>query len=462
MMVDRGKPCSYVRRQTPCGEIRGLRQDGCLLFEGIKYANAGRWEDPQIVRSWEGLYDATRRGPACCQHAQFYEMQPAAFNDFYYNENAEKQVYEYSEQDGLNLNIWTPEDGDHLPVAVFIHGGSFVSGSNTAPNIFRGAEYCRRGVVLVNINYRLNAFATGYDVVHKGNYALKDQVAALTWVRENIAAFGGDPEQVTVMGESAGALSVQLLLYCPYAKGLFRGAVMMSGGGDFSQLGTPARPGISEAVWQMVMDQFDIQSLDELKDLPAKEVYEAWLSAGATESNLANNCAKPIVDGDWVPGQFPMLALQGEIADVPCIIGMSRDDMWPFYLYSFAVEWGGYHARTGRKPVYGYFLDRKLPGGDGEGAYHGCDLWYAFGTLDRNWRPFEEQDYRLSEDLIDYLTGFIKEGAPKAEGLARWEPLTDRDTKFLRFGEESPAMYQPPVARLAASDRNSLRPFPGM
>ena len=113
-------------------------------------------------------------------------------------------------------------------------------------------------------------------------------------------------------------------------------------------------------------------------------------------------------------------------------------------------------------PVYGYFLDRKLPGGDGEGAYHGCDLWYAFGTLDRNWRPFEEQDYRLSEDLIDYLTGFIKEGAPKAEGLARWEPLTDRDTKFLRFGEESPAMYQPPVARLAASDRNSLRPFPGM
>ena len=104
-MVDRGKPCSYVRRQTPCGEIRGLRQDGCLLFEGIKYANAGRWEDPQIVRSWEGLYDATRRGPACCQHAQFYEMQPAAFNDFYYNENAEKQVYEYSEQDGLNLNI---------------------------------------------------------------------------------------------------------------------------------------------------------------------------------------------------------------------------------------------------------------------------------------------------------------------------------------------------------------------
>lgn len=461
-MRDRSKPCSYVQVSTPCGEIKGLRQEGCLLFEGVKYADAGRWEDPQVVRGWEGVYDATRRGPACCQHLQFHAMQLAAYSDFYYNENAEKQVYEYSERDGLNLNIWAPEGGQDLPVAVFIHGGSFVSGSNTAPNIFRGADYCRRGVILVNINYRLNAFATGYDAVHKGNYALKDQVAALTWVRENIAAFGGDPERVTVMGESAGALSVQLLLYCPYAKGLFQGAVMMSGGGDFSQLGTPARAAISEAVWQMVMERFGVQSLNELKDMPANEVYDAWLEAGATESNLANNCAKPIVDGDWVPDHFPVLAMQGAIADVPCIIGMSSDDMWPFYLYSFAVEWGAYHARAGRKPVYGYYLDRELPGGDGEGAYHGCDLWYAFGTLDRNWRPFEEADYRISKNMIDYFAGFIKTGRPQAEGLPEWGPLTDTSTRFLNFGDQLPAMCQPPVTKLAASVRNSLKPFPGM
>lgn len=461
-MGEIGKACSHVQISTPCGEIRGLRQEGCLLFEGVKYADAGRWEDPKVVRRWEGVYDATRRGPACSQHLQFHTMQPAGYSDFYYNENAEKQVYEYSEQEGLNLNIWAPEDGHDLPVAVFIHGGSFVSGSNGAPNIFRGAGYCRRGVILVNINYRLNAFATGYDAAHKGNYALKDQVAALTWVRENIAAFGGDPERVTVMGESAGALSVQLLLYCPYAKGLFRGAVMMSGGGDFSQLGTPARPAISEAVWQMVMDQFGVKSLDELKDRPAGEIYDAWLAAGATEANLANNCAKPIVDGDWVPDRFPMLAMQGALADVPCMIGMSSDDMWPFYLYSFAVEWGAYHARAGRKPVYGYYLDRDIPGGDGEGAYHGCDLWYAFGTLDRNWRPFEAVDYRISEQMMDYFAGFIKTGRPGAEGLAEWEPLTDTYTGFMNFGEQLPAMCQPPVTRLAASDRNSLRPFPGM
>lgn len=458
-MNEQNNPCRYIQLPTPCGEIRGLQQDGCLLFAGVTYARAQRWEDPQVVRAWAGVYDATQQGPACCQHVQFHGRQPS---DFYYNENAEKPTYRYSEQDGLNLNIWTPEEGENLPVAVFIHGGSFVGGCNASPNIFRGADYCRRGVVLVSINYRLNAFATGYDATHKGNYALKDQVAALTWVRENIAAFGGDPERVTLMGESAGALSVQLLLYCPYAKGLFRGAVMMSGGGDFGQLGTPARPAIAQAVWRMVMDRFGVQSLDELKHAPAQEVYDAWLAAGATESNLANNCAKPIVDGDWIPDHFAPLAMRGAVADVPCVIGMSSDDMWPFYLYSFAAEWGAYHARAGRAPVYGYYLDRALPGGDGEGAYHGCDLWYAFGTLDRNWRPFEELDRRISQDMIDYLAGFIKTGRPQAEGLAQWEPLTDASTRFLRFGGQKPAMCQPPADKLAASSRNSLRPFPGM
>lgn len=144
-MRGRRKPNSYIQLTTSCGEIKGLRQEGCLVFEGVKYAEAGRWEDPQVIRGWEGVYDATRRGPACCQHLQFHRRQPAAFNDFYYNENAEKQIYEYSEEDGLNLNIWAPEKGENLPVAVFVHGGSFVSGSNTSPNIFRGVDYCRRG-----------------------------------------------------------------------------------------------------------------------------------------------------------------------------------------------------------------------------------------------------------------------------------------------------------------------------
>ena len=453
------KPNSYVFLDTPCGRIRGLRREGYLLFQGIDFAHAGRWEDPKVVEHWEGVYDATRQGPLCSQHLEFHKEYSDGFSKFYYEQNAEKKIYEYSE-DGLNLNIWTPEGAKDLPVAVFIHGGSFVSGGNSSPNIFNGADYCKRGVILVNINYRLNAFATGYDETHKGNYALKDQVAALTWVKNNIAAFGGNPERIVAMGESAGALSLQLLLYCPQAKDLLKGAVFMSGGGNFETLGTPARPEITEMVWKMVMKKFGVSSLDELKDVPAKDVYDAWLEAGSTNITLANNCAKPIVDGEWVPGTFAELAANGGILDVPCILGLSSEDMFPYYLYHFAVDWAAYHEKNGRQPVYGYYLDRQVPGGDNVGAYHGVDLWYAFGTLDYNWRPFEETDYRISENMIDYFTAFIKTGDPNTDGLAQWSPMTQKEPHFIRFGDEPPAMYQPPVDQLTLAIQNTTHPFP--
>lgn len=462
-MKDRSKPNSYVYLDTPCGRIRGLRRDGCLLFAGIQFANAGRWEDPEIVEHWDGVYDATRFGPLCSQHLAFHkELSPNdPYSRFYYDQNAQKPIYEYSEN-GLNLNIWTPEGGKDLPVAVFIHGGSFLTGGNSSPNICDGAEYCRRDVILVNLNYRLNAFATGYDKTHTGNYAIKDQVAALTWVKNNIASFGGDPERIVGMGESAGALSLQLLLYCPMAHNLLKGAIFMSGGGNFESLGTPAPPEISEAAWKMVMQKFGADSLDELKDLPAQEIYDAWQEVRAGDLTLFNHCAKPIVDGTWVPARFSELAARGEILDLPCILGMSSQDMYPYYLYSFILEWADYHERAGRKRVYSYYMDRQIPGGDSVGAYHGVDLWYAFGTLDANWRPFEETDYRISDNMIDYFTGFIKTGVPQAEGLREWEPMAGGSNRFLRFGDELPEMYQPPVEDLKADIRNTLKPFPGM
>lgn len=458
----KSKPNSYVHLDTPCGGIRGLRRENCLLFEGVKFANAGRWEDPVEVDRWEGEYDATKFGPLCSQHLEFHKGYADGFSRFYYDQNAEKRIYEYSETEGLNLNIWAPEGAKDLPVAVFIHGGSFVSGGNCSPNICNGEEYCKRGIILVTINYRLNAFATGYDATHKGNYAIKDQVAALNWVKHNIEAFGGNPDHIVAMGESAGALSLQLLLYCPMAKGLLKGAVLMSGGGNFERLGTPTRPEVSETVWKLVMKQYGVDSLDGLKNLSAQEVYDAWLGAGMTDMNLANHCAKPILDGQWIPGTFAELVAGDAVEDIPCIIGMSSQDMFPFYLYTCAVEWAAYHAKNGRKPVYGYYLDRQIPGGDNVGAYHGVDLWYAFGTLDANWRPFEEIDYRISENMIDYFAGFIKTGVPKADGLAEWRPMTDSETEFIRFGDELPEMYQPPVDVLVSDIRNTLKPFPGM
>ena len=236
----------------------------------------------------------------------------------------------------------------------------------------------------------------------------------------------------------------------------------MSGGGNFERLGTPTRPEVSEAVWKLVMKKYGVDSLDGLKDLSAKEVYDAWLAASMTDMNLANHSAKPILDGEWVPGTFAELVVANAIEDIPCIIGMSSQDMFPFYLYTCATDWAAYHAKNGREPVYGYYLDRQIPGGDNVGAYHGVDLWYAFGTLDANWRPFEEIDYRISENMIDYFAGFIKTGVPVAEGLAEWKPMTEQVTEFIRFGDDLPEMYQPPVDVLVSDIRNTLKPFPGM
>ena len=454
------EPNNYVIIATPCGEVRGVHEDGFLQFSGIKYANARRWEDPVIVTGWEGVYDATRQGPYCPQHGYFHPEDPPEFNGFYDNQIISNPAIEFSEEDCLNVNIWAPEDGENHPVAVFIHGGSFISGGNGNVNICNGADYCKRGIVLVSINYRLNAFATGRDKTHGGNYGLRDQVAALTWVRDNIAAFGGDPNHVTVMGESAGAQSVQMLLYCPYAKGLFHSAVMMSGAGSWERFYWPGRPGACEAEWELVLEHFGVDSLDDLKKVPAKEIYDAWLDATAKTPTptLIGPCH--IIDGDWIPGTLTELALTNSVIDVPCITGLSTDDIWPYFLYNAAIEWGAYHSRAGRQPVYGYYFTRDT-GDDDEGAYHGIDLWYAFNTLHRCRRSFNEIDQRIAENMIDYFAAFIKTGVPNVEGLAKWEPLTDKETKFIEFGDELPAMVQPPVNKLATSIRNTTKPFPG-
>lgn len=460
-MEYRSKSCGYVFADTPCGKVKGIRKEGYCLYKGIRYAVAERWEDPAVVDHWDGVYDATRYGPACCQYEAFFPRESAGFSTFYYNQTADKIVVEYGE-DCLNLNIWAPENGENCPVAVFIHGGSFVGGSNAGSNISHGADYCKRGIILVTVNYRLNAFANAYDKDHSGNYMLKDQIAAIQWVKKNIAAFGGNPDHVVGIGESAGALSIQCLLYAPQAKGLLTGAIMMSGGGNLDVLGIPCSPEYTETVWKLVMEKFGVNSIRELKDVPAKEIYAAWLEAGATDINLSNNYAKPIIDGVMIPKPVPALMEAGEVSDIPCIFGMSSEDMYPYILYSKIVEWGDYQSGTGRSPLYAYYLDRQLPGGDNVGAYHGCDLWYAFGTLDRNWRPFTEIDYRISENFIDYFAAFIRTGDPNTAQLPHWPPMTCGDHRFIHFGDEEPAACTPPVEKLAGAIQNTLKPFPGM
>ena len=227
---------------TPCGDVRGTAAaaPGVTAFKGIRYAAAGRWEYPKQVTHWEGVYDASRFGPNAMQDAAFTPEDQNGRSPFYYHEFREGLDYSYSE-DCQYLNIWAPDNAEKAPVIVYIHGGAFLSGSGW-DKAFDEPVWPQKGVIAVTLNYRLGLF--GYaclpelaaEAGHAGNYGLYDQLCAVQWVHDNIAAFGGDPDNITVMGQSAGAHSVQMLCSTKAAQGLIAKAVMSSGAGDDSVL----------------------------------------------------------------------------------------------------------------------------------------------------------------------------------------------------------------------------------
>ena len=237
----------YIVKQTPCGNIRGAQTEGFCVFSNIPYAHAKRWERPEEVTAWEGEYDATQPAVWSMQEAAFREVRTPT-RLFYNYETVVKQFQRYSE-DGLRLNIWTPLAAENLPVLVYIHGGGYNSGGCSALH-FSGEGYTQKGIICVSINYRLTAFASAVGGEHTGNYGLWDQICALQWLRRNIAAYGGDPERITVMGQSAGAMSVQNLIYSPLAKGLFQGAIMVSGGGIFPNAFAIRTPETAQKLWE--------------------------------------------------------------------------------------------------------------------------------------------------------------------------------------------------------------------
>ena len=275
------------RIDTPCGPIQGTgcQWPGVAAFKGIRYATAGRWEYPQPVTRWEGVYDATQYGNCSYQPRAFYDEEQMPEKAFYYNEFRRGEAYTYSE-DCLFLNVWTPETAEpdsKLPVLVYIHGGGFTGGCGHEKH-FDGPVWPTQGVIGVTINYRLGPMGfvclpqLAAEAGHTGNYGLFDQVAALQWVRANIAAFGGDPDNVTIMGQSAGAMSVQQLCLSPLTEGLFHKAVMSSGGG-VSKLMSPGAPDKNYDFWRAVMLKAGCASLAEFRILPPQQLFEAWTAA---------------------------------------------------------------------------------------------------------------------------------------------------------------------------------------
>jgi len=406
---------------TPCGKIRGT---DCILekvtaYKGIRYATAERWTYPEIVTEWDGTYDATAYGNCSFQLRAFYNEEENPGKIFYYNEFRKGESYTYDE-DCLFLNIWTPEDADEmskLPVLIYIHGGGFTGGCGHEKH-FNGPVWAQKGVIAVTVNYRLGPM--GFlclpelkdEAGHTGNYGLFDQLTAIKWVRDNISAFGGDKDKITIMGQSAGAMSVQHLCQCDLAKGLFRAAVMSSGVGLGSFM--VSSPEKKYDFWKEVMAKTDAKSLDEFRKIPAEELFKAW--KGTKGSAMS---ATPVKDGLFIKDK-------GSPMNIPYMVGATSHDMVPAVLHLMTKGWAK------KNGAYLWHFERMLPGDD-KGAWHSSDLWYWFGTLRNSWRPMTEKDCSLSDEMSTYLCNFVKSGDPNGEKLPRWKKCTSGKT-VMRFG----------------------------
>ena len=404
---------------TPCGDICGVSTpiEGVVAYKGIRYATADRFAYPREVTSWEGVYRATQYGACSYQPRAFYNEAEMPEKAFYYNEFRKGETYEYSE-DCLFLNIFAPVKAQgKCPVIIYIHGGGFTGGCGHEKH-FDIPVWPKKGVIGVTINYRLGplGFATLPELKEEagktGNYGLYDQRTAILWVKHNIEAFGGDPDNITIMGQSAGGMSVQQHCLSPLSEGLFQKAVLSSGGGVHAAL-SASTPEKQYDFWRTVMEKCGASTLEEFRKVPVETLFRIWKE---NRKAMRGGACFPTIDGELVVGKGSDILAKEQQLHIPYMMGTTSQDMMPPLLFGMAKKW----CKAQTSPSYLWFFDRKLPG-DNHGAWHSSDLWYWFGTLKNGWRPFTEQDYALAEEMTDRLCNFAKTDCPYLDGGAEWQ-----------------------------------------
>jgi para-nitrobenzyl esterase len=464
--------------KTAQGKAHGktINNGQVKAFLGLPYAAAPvgalRWKAPQPPAKWSGERDATSYGAHCAQNH--------AFDDLVFEDSGQSE-------DCLFLNVYTPASSQpksKLPVMFWIHGGGYFAGASSEPR-HNGGFLPLKGVVLVTINYRLGVFgflATA-DLAKEangaaGNYGLLDMVAALQWVKANIRNFGGDPDNVTIFGESAGSFAVSTLMASPMASELFHKAIGESGaafGGALPTDSLDAREQ-KDGAW---VASLGVKSLEELRALPTARILDAVKSKQAGFS--------PVIDGRLLTEPVPETYAAGKQAHVPLLAGWNRDegsfvtqhpltakgfksyasalfqDRAPEFLRLYpadtdaqarrsAIDYGGdafiafgtwkwieSHRRTGDSPVYRYHLELAAPVSKYHTeafAFHSDDIEYVFGTLDTRpgavWRP---EDRKLSEQMMSYWTNFAKTGDPNGPGLPAW-PRYGKDNSLIHLDSD--------------------------
>ena len=433
---------------TPCGQVQGTscRLEHVTAFKGIRYATAGRWEYPTQVTHWDGVYDATAYGACSYQPRAFYNEEENLKKIFYYHEFRKGETYTYSE-DCLFLNIFAPDtakEGDRLPVLIYIHGGGFTGGCGHEKH-FDGPVWPLKGVIGVTLNYRLGPMGfvclpqLKEEAGYTGNYGLFDQLTAINWVKDNIASFGGDPDNMTIMGQSAGAMSVQQHCLSPLSKGVFHRAVMSSGGG-VSRMMAAAPAEKNYAFWQKVMEKAGCEDLAAFRELAPQKLFEAW---NQTRKELHTPGCFPCIDGKLVVGAGAKLFEEDKQHPIAYMAGTTSQDMMPPVLFGMASKWCA--AQKGKG--YTWYFDRQLPG-DTNGAWHSSDLWYWFGTLPNCWRPMRQKDYELSELMTDYLCNFARNGNPNGADLPEWTAADGHKRNAMIIGENAPGMRKPGMLKM--------------
>ncbi len=424
--------------KTPCGDIKGVATNtaGIIAYKGIRYATARRFEYPTEVTAWDGVYDASKYGACAYQPRSFYNEEEMPKKIFYYNEFRKGETYTYSE-DCLFLNVFAPENTDApMPVIVYIHGGGFTGGCAHEKH-FDVPVWPLKGVIGVTINYRLGPLGflalpeLKEEAGYTGNYGLYDQLCAIEWVRHNISAFGGDPDNITIMGQSAGAMSVQQHCLSPLSKGKFQKAVMCSGGGINKILSAPKQKKIYP-FWQAVKERVGAKTLEEFKECPVEDIFKAWQELRKT---MRGGHPGPSIDDRLVVATGTEILNEAKQHDIPYMAGSTSHDMLPPFLFSMSKKW----CQKQRTPSYLWYFERNLPGDD-HGAWHSADLWYWFGTLKNCWRPFTDKDYALSDEMTDYLTAFAKTGNPSPDGRVKWDAC---GKKAITLGDGETKMKNP-------------------
>lgn len=262
-----------------------------------------------------------------------------------------------------------------------------------------------------------------------------DQITALEWVRKNIRAFGGNPDNITIMGQSAGAMSVTNLCLSPLTDGMFAKAVMNSGGGVHKLMDSSITTEGRYEFWEKVMAEAGCLNLAELRALEADKLFAAFekLRKSSPKYGMA---AAPCVDGIALVASNMTEANKGSAKKIPYMMGSTSEDMMPPFMNMMAKDWCMRHGG------YAWYFDRQLPG-DENGAWHSSELWYFFGTLENCWRPFTEHDYKLSDAMSTALCNFARTGNPNEPGEDIWK-MTSKDQKqMMIWGEKMPHMGKP-------------------